>query len=170
MNFDFTGVEEAKNNFPDRLDCGVHSVTITGVKFDENNGKVFADVTFSNDHGQHVERFFFTQPALPRFQHLVKNATGKELTTTVNATQLEKGLVGKQLDIKIMGEEYKKEGDDQIRVRRKLGFSGFAAPYQSNKLTYDKTRKSDYKPMEHSFTVTGNSATSSPAVSDDLPF
>lgn len=174
MNFDFTGVEEAKSSFVNRLDCGVHSVTITGVKFDvhkSNDGteKPYADITFANEDGQHVERFFFTVNALPRVQHLVKNATGKELAGSVNAVQFEKGMVGKQLDIKIVGKEYMKDGESTIRVRRELGFSGFAAPFQSNKLTYDKNRKSDYKPMEASFSVTSTdpAKTSTP---DDLPF
>lgn len=108
QTFNFAGVEEAGLSMtsPGTFDI----FEIAGMKFGVSTGKQVpeVEVTFNQKPGVTAlssfrKKYFFTEKAMPSFQHLVAKSTGNKLTATVTEEQLTALLKGKKLGLKVTG-------------------------------------------------------------------
>lgn len=170
MNLNFKGVEEAVNKFPDRLDLGLHDVTISELDFKlevEEGKNPYMTVTFKNEKGVMSEKFYLTEKALGRIQSLLKATVGKVLDKEVSTVEfkqiMEKSLVGKKVRILVTGEEALK--DNEVVVYKKLPFAGFVEALSESKLSFNPDRAVKKLPRNTSPVAANNTEQS-----DDLPF
>jgi len=146
MSIDFTDVPEATNEGASNgLSFGVHDTTMTGTLFGESaKGTPFVEITFVNEGGEHLERFYTTKNALPRLKYLlIKAGIEKEaLDKEIEEKQLEAMITGKKVRIRVGGREFKGK-DGNVKIAKELSFAGFAEPISvpknESKLIYDES-------------------------------
>jgi hypothetical protein len=161
----FGGVEEAVNQFKERMEPGIHDCIVLGVSLgeleNEKKSKYIGIKVINHEKTrEHEERMFIGETALPytlsRIKHLVK-AMYDEITSAKDYTisELDKLLAGKEVRIKFVGEEYEytnKDGDTVLAVRPSFAFRGFAenidVPPYATGLKYNPNSNWDFKKLQ----------------------
>lgn len=175
-----SGVVAAEENVSsfNRVEPGLHTLTIKSLEMAKSGDKDVLKVTFSSKEAdaEFSHNFFLTEKALPRVQYLITKFTGNPLEGTFEVNALSAILVGKTkpviVDGRVVGRE--KDGRWYNNTYAELRFAGFVLDDPStfvneeghpNGYRIDRRGAVDVEALN-----AGGSTSSSSSVNDDLPF
>lgn len=136
-NFNFSGVEVAKESTSTFAEPGYQKLTVVSVKpATAASGSVGLEVEFSSDKGTSFNQKWWLadangsrlNKAMPSFQYLVDKFSGSPLDGDVNIQSISAKLVGRSLDVTVGGRKYttEKDGKKYNNTAAWLPFSGYA--------------------------------------------
>lgn len=163
----------AQNEYPDYLDLGVHKVQLTGIESNEDNpDKPFLKIGFVNKEGEHQERFYMSEKAIPISNKKILQIANacdvpeekvKECTTSEDLNNL---LVNHELKIKISGEEYENSNGEK-KIRKGLLAWKFCCKPDEDTLHFIHNKMGDSGDIKY---IKQPEKSSSEKSNDDVPF
>lgn len=125
-----------ENQIEERLSPGVWNVEISGVVEKEDNNKQYIEIGFVNPNGVHNERMYVTDSAkdytMYKLQQISLSCgyTLEQISLIKTIKQLCKALVGKQIGLKLSGQEKEvmKDGVHKRYIYSYIGLGKFCTP------------------------------------------
>ena len=153
MELNFDKVQES--NYPDWLDLGIHEVELTGVESNEDNpDKPYLTVVFVGKDGQHKEKFYMSEKAMPisnkKLYHIADacDITKEALKECPDSDALNNLFVNHKMKIKISGEEYiNREGE--TRMQKGLFARKFCAKIDDENLYFTHNKQGEFGDVKY---------------------